>query len=139
MTCELLSGETLYQRHYMSPLKGGEIPTLFEDFKYLDVNEMMREQHFVVEQNGKLIGTLGIQTSPYDPDELWLKHIVVHKDHRRQGVAKVLLAALFEHAQRTGQAIKRSSPSPLGAAHLPSIYAVLTATYPNVQVIAHNA
>lgn len=139
MIAELLSGDALYQRYYMSPLESGGVPTLFEDFKYLHVNEMMREHHFVVEQNGKLLGTLGIQANPYDENQIWLKHIVVHKKHRNQGIAKTLLNALFRHAQEKGQAIKRSSPSSMGAEYLPSIYAVLTAAYPDVRVIAHNA
>jgi GNAT superfamily N-acetyltransferase len=139
MTTELLSGDALYQRHYMSPLENGDVPTLFEDFKYLDVSEMMREDHFVVENNGQLIGTLAIQTNPYNDNEIWLKHIVVHKEHRQKGVAKRLLSALFSHAQLTGQVIKRSSPSALGAAYLPGIYAALTNAYPNVRIIAHNA
>lgn len=42
----------------------------------------MREEHFVVENNGQIIGTPAIQTNPYNENEIWLKHILVHKEYR---------------------------------------------------------
>lgn len=135
----LMPGDDLYKTHYMDPLtKTGQEPSLFEDFKYLFVEEMSREQHFVATQNDNPIGILGIQPNPYNPQQLWLKFVSVHADHRNNGVATALIRALFEHAQANALAIKRSCPSDMGGRYLPSVFDKMTAAYPDVLVIAHD-
>jgi hypothetical protein len=74
---------------------------LFERIKYLHSGKMTRESHFVAfTQDRRVIGDLDIQQSPYDGNVIWLKHVSVDGDFRRQGIAGRLLSSL--HASRHG-------------------------------------
>jgi len=57
---------------------------------------------FVAEEKGKVVGYVASQTIPYihGVDKLlWIEYIVTKKEHRRHGVATLLLNRLIDHAK----------------------------------------
>ena len=60
------------------------------------------ESSFVAEKNGEVIGYVASQTINYQHGVdklLWIEYIVTKKEHRRQGVATLLLKKLVDHAK----------------------------------------
>lgn len=57
---------------------------------------------FVAEEKGKVIGYVASQTVNYQHGVdklLWIEYIVTKKEHRRHGVATLLLEKLIDHAK----------------------------------------
>jgi len=57
---------------------------------------------FVAEKGGEVIGYVASQTVNYQHGVdrlLWIEYIVTKKEHRRQGVATLLLKRLIDHAK----------------------------------------
>jgi RimJ/RimL family protein N-acetyltransferase len=57
---------------------------------------------FVAEKNGEVIGYVASQTINYQHGVdrlLWIEYIVTKKEHRRRGVATLLLKKLIDHAK----------------------------------------
>ncbi len=61
--------------------------------------------HLAVALNGRRV--VGMASAvhyihPDKPNELWINELGVTESHRRQGIGKALLRALFEHGKRLG-------------------------------------
>ncbi len=54
---------------------------------------------FKVERNGNPVG---VGTIIYHEDVAWLAHILVHKDHQRNGIGKKITKYLLDHALKKG-------------------------------------
>lgn len=105
---------------------------------YFDFRESEREAHIVKRVDGKVAGVAGVQQNPYNENELWVKFVSVAPEYRQQGIAGELVEGILEYAEQWGYVVKRSSPTDMGAAYLPSVWKRVVAKYPNVTVKAHN-
>jgi GNAT superfamily N-acetyltransferase len=63
----------------------------------------------------RVVGMLELETSPYDPGEVWFKFITVDPAHQRQGIARKLLDMMVAHLHTSRQRLIRSSASDEGA------------------------
>ncbi|WP_315921414.1 GNAT family N-acetyltransferase [Mesorhizobium sp. SP-1A] len=108
---------------------------LFERIKYLNVTEMQREQHFVCHTpEGKVIGDLALQQSPWEQNTIWLKHIAVDKAYQNQGIATELLKRGFEHVEAQGKILEFSSFSDEGKKYLKPLIQRLRADFPSLEM-----
>lgn len=67
---------------------------------------------FVAEQGGGLVGT--VTTTSYGTALAWIGMMLVHPDHRRQGIATALMTEAIDYLQRTGVTCIRLDATPAG-------------------------
>lgn len=73
---------------------------IYDKLKYLNPSEAARETHYFCEMNGHMAGVLSVQVNPYDSGTLWMKHVVVDPDFRRQGVAGFLVKQAWSQIRK---------------------------------------
>lgn len=128
-TVEIVDGENLY-RETDSPVNAD----LFKRLKYLDFSEAKRELHFVIRDKKKIVAIAGLERSPYDSDEYWVKHYSVDENYRNMGHATELVDAVFAFADKHHVALKRSTPTEMGLKYLTEPIKRAMKKYPNVKI-----
>ena len=109
---------------------------IFEQIKYLDVQEMIRETHIVCfTDRNLLVGDLALQQSRDDPRVLWLKHVSVDVRFRNMGIASRLLAECVDHIRSTGQRLDVSTYSEMGELYLAHLIERARASHPDVEIV----
>lgn len=101
--------------------------------KYLHIDEMFRETHFVCHTDkDRIIGDLAIQQSPCEMGVLWLKHVSVDSSYRNLGIAKRLIEACVFHVWCENQVLEISRYSEDGTLFLKPLFDRLAAEMPDV-------
>lgn len=109
---------------------------IFDDIRYLDVNEMFKELHIVCfKENHKVIADLALQQSPEDENVYWLKHISVSAQYRKQGIAGRLLNLCIDHIRTVGKELHVSSYSEMGELYLAPVIVRLMQTNTDVVIL----
>lgn len=89
-----------------------EVPanrTVFNRLDYLWDEEARAETHFLaLDENRKILAAGSVRPDPRAPEELWLTHISVDRNHKGQGHGKRILGAIFEYAARSGYTLAPS-------------------------------
>ena len=89
---------------------------------YLMPEEVRREFYIVALLNDTvLVGAAGLQISPYDEKELWIKFISVDPDYREQGIGRTLSVMTVDYAHQHDLKFGNSSYTDLGAERLKPI------------------
>lgn len=132
-----IDGNKLFWTYYNNG--NGSDPTLFDRNKFLNPREMERETHFIIVSNGKVIADAAIEISPYDANEVWLKHVFVDEDFRNKGLSQKLIDAIFKFCLDSNRTLQRSSPTDMGAKYLPQVFDKLKQKYPSVSVKNSNS
>lgn len=69
---------------------------IYDRLCYLSPSEAEKEHHYFSVIDGKKIGVISFEISPYNKKQLWLKHIAVDDEHKNQGVANALIIHAFD-------------------------------------------
>ena len=83
--------------------------TLADWRRFLDTEA---EGCFVAEWNGQPVGTA--TTTVYGPDLAWIGMVLVHPDHRQQGIGTALLERCIQYARLRGVRDIKLDATPLG-------------------------
>lgn len=102
-----------------------------KNIKYLCPQDRM-EDYLVVERDGKIVGVLGYQKSPYEPDMVWLKFISVHPKYRNQRIAKLLMDSLFKFLLEEGYRLQPSIFSEDGEQYIKKYIEQFDRDYPGI-------
>jgi ribosomal protein S18 acetylase RimI-like enzyme len=111
---DILTGKQLYQLYR----DGRPNRDMFDRIKYLMVSEMMDETHFVIFDGKKVVADAGLQVSPYDSGEMWVKFISVDPKYRNMGLARRLVERIFPYIEERGLSFEVSSYSEMGELYL---------------------
>ena len=128
-TVEIVDGEKLY-RETDNPVNAD----LFKRLKQLDFSEAKRELHFVIRDKKKIVAIAGLERSPYNSNEYWVKHYSVDENYRNMGHATELVDAVFNFANKRRVALKRSTPTEMGLKYLTEPIKRAMKKYPNVKI-----
>jgi GNAT superfamily N-acetyltransferase len=131
---DLVDGETMYQ-HFCQQFRTVN-RKMFENIRYLDVREMLREVHVVCFTAGnRLVGDLALEQSTDEPNALWLKHVSVDERFRKIGVAKTLVAHCVDHMRSVGKRLEVSTYSEMGELYLAPLIERAISDHPDVDII----
>lgn len=101
--------------------------------KYLHVDEMFRETHFVCHTDkDRIVGDLAIQQSPVEMGVMWLKHVSVDPSWRNRGIAKRLIDVCISHVSRQNMVLEVSRYSEDGTRFLKPVFDGLAAEMPDI-------
>jgi GNAT superfamily N-acetyltransferase len=131
---EVTDLQTYERREFIDQLPRDQREWVADNIRYFDFREAEREAHIVKYVDGQIAGIAGVQQNPYNANELWIKFVSVAPEYRQQGIAGELVEGILEYAEQRDYTVKRSSPTEMGAAYLPSVWKRATAKYPNVEV-----
>jgi ribosomal protein S18 acetylase RimI-like enzyme len=115
---------------------------VFERIRYLNSSSVYDEFHFIALDDKKVVGNLAIQTSPFNPDEMWLMHVAVDSDYRNKGIAKSLATMLFSHINSldandvAAMRLTRSIPSYDGTKYFSGVMDSLIVANPHINVVS---
>ena len=137
---------SILERKYMKDENGEEIYNRDEDHKELRYFPSFNHwgsretNHWLVALSGKkILGCIklrvsGAQSSSYPEYNKWVCYVTVHSDHRKQGISKKLLRALFEHCSQHGISnVLGSSYTKDGEHHLKHQIEPLRQEFPKVK------
>jgi ribosomal protein S18 acetylase RimI-like enzyme len=110
----ILTGEELYKLYR----DGGPNGDVFKRIKYLIVSEMMRETHIAILDGKKVVADAGLQISPYDSGEIWIKFIAVDPEYHNMGLSKRLVERVFRYIEERNLKFVTSSYSEMGEKYL---------------------
>ena len=82
----------------------------------------------------KIVAVAGLERSPYNSDEYWIKHYSVDKDYQNRGLATKLIDAVFTFADKRKVALKRSTPTEMGLKYLTEPINRAIQKSPNVKI-----
>jgi GNAT superfamily N-acetyltransferase len=89
-----------------------------------------KNEHLVVLNGDHIIAMAGVETNPYDHEQLWIKYVSVDPEYRGQGLGRFLLEKVFQYAVAHGQKVKNSSFTELGAERLKHLHPEFEKKYP---------
>jgi ribosomal protein S18 acetylase RimI-like enzyme len=102
---ELVFGDTLDQsgrRMVRDMRRMGELGWLGWAVSLLWLPSVARLTGFVWEEDGQVVGNLGLTPVDRSPERWVMANIAVHPDHRRRGIGKALVQAGLQRAEERG-------------------------------------
>lgn len=88
---------------------------LAEEFFYFDPETVASSTYIAVVDQGTVVGLVAVsEDSLRVPGALHILFVETHADHRRRGVARLLVEGLFRFAGAQGRAIANSAYTPNG-------------------------
>ena len=69
----------------------------------------MNEVHFLAWAGDHLVGAVGLETNPYNDQEIWGKFVVVDADYRGMGIGGALTRMAMDYAKQQGKQFVPSS------------------------------
>jgi GNAT superfamily N-acetyltransferase len=113
----MVAGESMYRRFFIDARRANR--DVLTRIKYLHIDEMFRETHFVCHtKKDRIVGDLAIQQSPTEMEVTWLKHVSVDPSYRNLGIAKRLISNCIFHVRGENKVLEVSRYSEDGTRFL---------------------
>jgi predicted N-acetyltransferase YhbS len=116
-----LRGEDMYRR-YLQEFRPAN-RKIFENIRYLDVQEMFREHHIIcITKTHRVVGDLALEQASDEPGILWLKHVSVDERYRQIGIGRQLVDLCIDHIKTNQKGLSVSTYSELGDLYLRHLF-----------------
>jgi len=113
-----------------------KVPLWDEDlndaFVFFDRYLVQQRNYVAVLEEGRVVGLVGFTDTSRCPGSLSLRFLETHENHRRRGIAKLLVDGLFQFARRQGVAIANTEYEPDGLLWLKPLMTAAALRYPDV-------
>lgn len=117
----MVRGEAMYRRFFIEARRANR--DVLTRIKYLHVDEMFNETHFVCHTDkDRIVGDLAIQNAPSEIGVVWLKHVSVDPSCRNRGIAKRMIEDCVSHVRRENKILEVSRYSEDGTQFLKPIF-----------------